>query len=95
MLPDPFLPRVAVRVGKGSGYARLDTYRGNTIENRGCLYIYWRASEASETWIMQNRVYVIYIYVCMYGWYVCSLNARAGNFFLLKTRLFRLDSSLF
>ncbi len=26
-----------------------DTYRGNTIENRGCLYIYWRASEASET----------------------------------------------
>ncbi len=26
-----------------------DTYRGNTIENRGCLFIYWRASEASET----------------------------------------------
>ncbi len=24
MFPDPFLPRVAVRVGKGSGYARLD-----------------------------------------------------------------------
>ncbi len=23
MFPDPFLPRVAVRVGKGSGYARL------------------------------------------------------------------------
>ncbi len=22
----------------------------------------------------------IYMYVCMYGWYVCSLNARAGNF---------------
>ncbi len=21
------------------------------------------------------------IYVCMDGWYVCSLNARAGNFF--------------
>ncbi len=31
------------------------------------------------------------IYVCMYGWYVCTLNARAGNFFLQKTRLFRLD----
>ncbi len=26
----------------------------------------------------------------MYGWYVCSLNARAGNF-LQKRRLFRLD----
>ncbi len=24
------------------------------------------------------------MYVCMYGWYVCSLNARAGNVFLLK-----------
>ncbi len=23
MFPDPFLPRVAVKVGKGSGYARL------------------------------------------------------------------------
>ncbi len=23
MFPDPFLPRVAVRVGKGSGYSRL------------------------------------------------------------------------
>ncbi len=27
---------------------------------------------------MQNRVYVIYI--CMYGWYVCSLNARGELF---------------
>ncbi len=26
-----------------------DTYRSNTIENRGCLFIYWRASVASET----------------------------------------------
>ncbi len=26
-----------------------DTYRGNTIENRGCHFICWRASEASET----------------------------------------------
>ncbi len=31
------------------------------------------------------------MYICMYGWYVCPLNARAGNFFLQKTRLFRLD----
>ncbi len=27
MFPDPFLPRVAVTVGKGSGYARLPTTR--------------------------------------------------------------------
>ncbi len=36
---------------------------------------------------MQNRVYVICIYVlyvCMYGLYVCPLKARAGNFFLQK-----------
>ncbi len=26
----------------------------------------------------------IYIYVCMDGWYVCPLNARAGNFFSKK-----------
>ncbi len=32
------------------------------------------------------------LYVYMYvGWYVCPLNARAGNSFLLKTRLLRLD----
>ncbi len=37
-----------------------DTYRGNTIENRGCLL----ASERG--WIMQNQVYVICMYV---GWY--------------------------
>ncbi len=24
------------------------------------------------------------MYGCMYGWYVCPLNARVGNFFLLK-----------
>ncbi len=28
MFPDPFLPRVAVTVGKGSGYARLGGGRG-------------------------------------------------------------------
>ncbi len=39
--------------------------------------------------------YIIYIYMCVYGWYVCPLNTCAGNFFLLKTRLFRLDPSLF
>ncbi len=42
----------------------------------------------------KSGICYIYMYVCMYGWYVCSLNAR-GELFLLKTRLFRLDSSLF
>ncbi len=74
--------------------------RGNTIENRGCLFIYWRASEASETVLVVDNAksgicyMYICIYVCMYGLYVCPLNARAGNFFLQKTRLFRLDPSL-
>ncbi len=38
---------------------------------------------------------ICYIYVYMHGWYICPLNARAGNFFLKKSRLFRLDPSLF
>ncbi len=60
-----------------------------------------RASEASETvlWVDNAKSGICYmyicIYVCMYGLYVCPLNARAGNFFLQKTRLFRLDPSLF
>ncbi len=61
--------------------------------------VYWRASVASETVLgvdnAKSGICYIYIYVCMYGWYVCSLNARAGNSFLLKTRLFNLDSTLF
>ncbi len=61
------------------------------------MFVYWRASEASETVLGVDNAKsgICYIYVCMYGWYVCSLNARAGIFFLLKTRLFRLHSSLF
>ncbi len=69
------------QVTLASERSQRDTYRGNTIENRGCLL----ASEriASET------------VLDVYGWYVCPLNARAGNVFLLKARLFRLDSNLF
>ncbi len=65
------------------------------------MNIYWRASVASETvlWVDNAKSGICYmyicIYVCMYGLYVCPLNARAGNFFLQKTRLFRLDPSLF
>ncbi len=35
---------------------------------------------------MQNREYAI-VYMCVYGWYVCPLNARAGDFFLKKKQL--------
>ncbi len=45
----------------------------------------WRANEASETVLGVDNTksgicyMYIYIYVCMYGLYVCPLNARAGN----------------
>ncbi len=57
----------------------------------------WRASEVSETVLGVDNAKsgICYMYVCMYGLYVCPLNARAGKFFSKKTRLFRLDSSLF
>ncbi len=41
-----------------------DTYRGNTIENRGCQFIQ-RASEASEADYQSFQIY-IYIYICRY-----------------------------
>ncbi len=48
-----------------------------------CLFIYlyiciWRASEASE------RVLGVDNAKSYVGWYVCPLNARAGNFFSKK-----------
>ncbi len=70
-------------------------YRKRNLKTR----LYRRARVASETVLgvdnAKSGICYIYIYVCMYGWYVCSLNVRAENVFLLKTRLFRLDSSLF
>ncbi len=61
-----------------------DTYRGNTIENRGCLFICWRASEASETVLGVDNAksgicYIIYI--CMYVWMVRMLFKRARGYF--------------
>ncbi len=76
-----------------------ETLTGVTQSKIGnvCLFIYWRASVASETVLGVDNAKsgICYIYVCMYGWYVCHLNARAGNAFPKKTRLFRLDPSLF
>ncbi len=44
----------------------------------------WRASVASETVLgvdnAKSGIILCYIYVCMYGWYVCSLNARGERF---------------
>ncbi len=59
--------------------SELDTYRGNTIENGGCLL----ASERSERDSIRGgnaKSSVCYMYICMCGWYVCPLNACAGNF---------------
>ncbi len=44
-----------------------DTYRGNTIENRGCLFIYWRASVVSETLtgVTQLKIGDVYLYICL------------------------------
>ncbi len=64
-----------------------DTYRGNTIENRGCLFIYWRASEASETVLGVDNAKsgICYIYICMYVWMVRMLFKRArGELFSPK-----------
>ncbi len=43
----------------GSERCELDTYRGNIIENRGYLYVYWRASEANNetlTGVTQSKI---------------------------------------
>ncbi len=60
------------------------------------LVFNWRASEVSETvlWVDNAKSGICYMY-SMYGWYEYPLNTRAGNFFLQKTRFFRLDHSLF
>ncbi len=73
-----------------------ETLTGVKMKKSG-MFIYWRASVASETVLGVDNAKsgICYIYVCMYGWYVCHFNARAGNAFLQKTRLFRLDPSLF
>ncbi len=46
-----------------------DTYRGNTIENRGCLFIYWRASVASETLtgVTQSKIGDVCLFIYMFG----------------------------
>ncbi len=50
----------------------------------------WRASEASERVLGVDNAKsgICYMYICMYGLYVCPLNARAGNFFLQKNTAF-------
>ncbi len=59
----------------------------------------WRASEASETVLgvdnAKSGMLYVYMYICMYGLYVCPLKARAGNFFLQKHGFFKLDPTLF
>ncbi len=60
-----------------------DTYGG---KNEKIGDVYWRASEASETVLgvdnAKSGICYMYIciYVCMYGLYVCPLNARGELF---------------
>ncbi len=61
------------RVLLASERSERDTYRGNTIENRGCLFIYWRASEASETVLGVDNAKSGICYICMYVWMVRML----------------------
>ncbi len=60
----------------------------------GAAHICWRASGASETVLGVNNAKsgICYMYVWMDGTYASQTCTR-GAFFLLKTRLFRLDPS--
>ncbi len=50
----------------------------NTIENRGCLFIYyWRASKASESVLEVDNAKLGICYICMYVWMVRMLFKRA------------------
>ncbi len=71
------------------------TLTGVTQSKIGDVYLILLASERSERdSIMQNRVYVICIYVC--GMVRMPLKrARGERFSPKKTRLFKLDPSLF
>ncbi len=46
--------------------SELDTYRGNTIENRGCLFIYLLASERSERDTLRGNTIEISLYLFIY-----------------------------
>ncbi len=57
-----------------------ETLTGVTQSKIGDVSLFiWRASVASETVLGVDNAKsgICYIYVCMYGWYVSSLNARA------------------
>ncbi len=60
-----------------------DTYWGNTVRKSG-IFVNWRASE-TVLGVDNAKSGICYmyicIYVCMYGLYVCPLNARAGSVF--------------
>ncbi len=62
---------------------------------------YWRASVASETLTGVTQLKIgdvclfIYLFVYMFGRMYVIKRVRGERFFLQKTRLFRLDPSLF
>ncbi len=67
-------------------FFKSETLSRVTQWNQGYLFVYWRASEASETVLGVDNAKsgICYMYICVYGWYVCPLNARTGNFFSKK-----------
>ena len=67
-----------------------DTYGGNTIENRGCLFIGERAVDNAKSGICSLRSLdnEILLGVVMCVWMVrMPLKHARGNLFSLKTRL--------
>ncbi len=78
-----------------------ETLTGVTQSKIGDVYLFiWRASEASETVLGVDNAKsgICYIYICRYVCMDCTyalLTRARGTFFLKKTRLFRLDPSLF
>ncbi len=55
------------------------------------MFVCYRASEMSEILVNNWKSGTCYMYVAMYGMY----DSHMGDFFLLKTRLFRLDPTFF
>ncbi len=72
------LMRNVVGGGGGGGGGKFLRFAPLSGQNEGERHrkINWRASE-TVLGVDNAKSGICYIYVCMYGWYVSSLNARA------------------
>ncbi len=64
-----------------------DTYRGNTIENRGCYLLAEQRSERTVLRVDKQIGYCLSVYMYV-GWYVALKPTRSWELFLQKPRLF-------